>query len=63
MSSYSKYAILKQDMPSKVPALLTSNLNPTVMRAYKNACLSYFENKEITADKQVHKILAGLRDD
>jgi hypothetical protein len=33
------------------------------MRQYKNACLGFFEGKEIALEKQVRKILAGLRDD
>jgi hypothetical protein len=33
------------------------------MRQYENACLGFFEGKEIAPEKQVRKILAGLRDD
>jgi hypothetical protein len=42
--------------------LLTGELNPIMMCAYKNMCLGYFKNKDIPADKQVHKILSGLHD-
>jgi hypothetical protein len=33
------------------------------MRQYENACLGFFEGKEIVPEKQVRKILASLRDD
>jgi hypothetical protein len=32
------------------------------MHSYENACLSYFQNKDIVEEKQVHKILGGLQD-
>ena len=32
------------------------------MRTYENACLGFFENKDIPEDRQVRKILAGLQD-
>ena len=32
------------------------------MRSYENACLSYFENKDIAEEKQVRKVLSGLQD-
>ena len=30
---------------------------------FQNGCLDYFDNKETPADKQVKKILPGLKDD
>jgi hypothetical protein len=33
------------------------------MRDFQDACEGYFENKEVPADKQVRKILAGIKDD
>ena len=32
------------------------------MHTYENACLGFFENKDIAEDKQVRKILVGLQD-
>ena len=32
------------------------------MRAYEQACYGYFDTKDIVEDKQVRKVLAGLRD-
>jgi hypothetical protein len=32
------------------------------MRQFQNGCLDYFDNKETPADKQVKKILLGLKD-
>lgn len=62
MPVQSKFAAVEQDNPSKVPVLLTGDLNADVMREYENACLGFFESKDIANDKQVRKILAGLRD-
>jgi len=62
MSSQAKFAVLEQDSPSKVPLLLPGNVTPGVMRAYEHACLGYFDTKDIAVDKQVRKVLPGLRD-
>jgi hypothetical protein len=62
MSSHSKLATIDQNSPNKVPVLLQGDLTPAVMRQYKNACLGFFEGKEIVLEKQVCKILAGLHD-
>jgi len=34
----------------------------TVMCTFEHTCLGYFDTKDITANKQVRKILPGLRD-
>lgn len=62
-SSNSRLAKVEQDSPNKVPVLLQGDLTPSMMRQYENTCLGFFEGKEIAPDKQVRKILAGLRDD
>jgi hypothetical protein len=62
-SSNSGLAKVEQDSPNKVPVLLQGDLTPSVMRQYENACLGFFEGKEIAPEKQVRKILTGLRDD
>ena len=58
-----KFASVEQDTPSKAPMLFSGDITPKVMREFEDACFGYFENKEIAADKQVRKILAGLKDD
>ncbi|KIM87980.1 hypothetical protein PILCRDRAFT_3692 [Piloderma croceum F 1598] len=63
LSSNSGLAKVEQDSPNKVPVLLQGDLTPSVMRQYENACLGFFEGKEIAPEKQVRKILTGLRDD
>jgi len=63
MANQSKFASVDQDAPSKAPMLLPGNMTPRIMREFEDACLGYFENKEIALDKQVRKILAGLKDD
>jgi hypothetical protein len=63
MASQSKMAIVDQDAPSKVPILSAGEITPAVMREFEDACIGYFENKDIDEDKQVRKILAGLKDD
>jgi hypothetical protein len=63
MASQSKMAIVDQDAPSKVPILSAGEITPAVMREFEDACIGYFENKDIDEDKQVRKILAGLKDE
>lgn len=55
-------ASVEQDSPSKIPLLLPGDISPTVMREYEYACLGYFDTKDVAPDKQVWKVLAGLRD-
>jgi hypothetical protein len=62
MPSQSKFASVQQDSPSKIPILLPGDITPYVMRTYELACHGYFDTKDIDDEKQVRKILAGLRD-
>ena len=62
MVNQSKLAVVDQDSPSKAPVLTAGDLTPAIVHAYEMACLGYFESKDIAADKQVRKILAGLQD-
>jgi hypothetical protein len=62
MANQSKLAVVEQDSPSRVPVLTPGDLTPAIMRTYETACLGHFETKDIPADKQVRKILAGLQD-
>jgi hypothetical protein len=57
-----KTAIVEQENPSKIPVLLKGDLTPTVMREYEQACLGYFDTRDVKPNKQVRKILAGFRD-
>jgi hypothetical protein len=58
----SKSASVEQENPSKIPVLLKGDLTPTVMREYKQACLGYFDTRDVEPNKQVRKILAGFCD-
>ena len=62
MANQSKLAVIDQDSPSKALVLTAGDLTPAIVRVYKMACLGYFKSKDIAADKQVRKILAGLQD-
>jgi hypothetical protein len=63
MASQSKMASVDQDAPFKVPILSSGDITPAVMHKFEDTCIGYFENKDIDDDKQVRKILAGLKDD
>jgi hypothetical protein len=62
MQTQFKFTTIEQDTPSKVPMLHLGDISPAVMRKFKNACHGYFKSKEISEDKQVRKILAGICD-
>jgi hypothetical protein len=55
-------AYVDQDTPSKPPVLHLGDITPAVMHEFEDACIGYFENKDIEDDKKVKKILAGLKD-
>jgi hypothetical protein len=55
-------ACIEQDNLSKILMLLPGDILPKVMHEYTDACASYFEQKDIPEDRQVHKILAGIKD-
>lgn len=63
MPSSSKYATVEQDGTSKPPDVSTGEITPIIMRNFEKGCCSYFTQKKIPVDKQVHKILSGLMDD
>src|ERR1700683_4707479 len=58
----SKPTTIEQDAPSKVPILLPGDLNASIMHNYIESCKGYFNNKEITPEKQVCRILASIKD-
>jgi hypothetical protein len=63
MANQSKFTAVQTDSGTSRPPTLTSgDMNPALMCSFENACLGYFEHKEIEADKQVCKILACLQD-
>ena len=62
MANQSKFATVEQDSPSRPPILTAGDVTPAVMRSFEMACFGYFEHKDITEDKQVRKILAGMQD-
>ena len=42
--------------------LLPGDITPSVMHMYENACNGYFDTKDVPEEKQVRRVLAGLRD-
>jgi hypothetical protein len=42
--------------------LTVGNLSPMVMKEFEDACIGYFDHKEIADDKQVRKTLAAMKD-
>jgi hypothetical protein len=58
----SKFATVEQDAPNKVPILLLGDLNAAIMHDYIEYCEGYFDNKDVSADRQVCKILSGIKD-
>jgi hypothetical protein len=53
---------VEQGSLSKVPILHAGDITPTVMREFEDACVSYFNHKNIAKDKQVRMISAGFKD-
>ena len=63
MANQLKFTAVQTNLGTSRPPTLTSgDMNLALMCSFKNACLGYFKHKEITADKQIHKILACLQD-
>ena len=58
----STLATVDWEVPTKVPILNAGDITPDVMREYEDDCINFFDAKEIPADKQVRKILAGIKD-
>jgi hypothetical protein len=56
-----KVACVDQESSAR-PLTLVGDISPAVMRDFEDCCVSYFENKDIADNKQVHKILAGIKD-
>ena len=54
--------VMVERASGKVPILTSRDLNPTLIHLFKTGCLSYFDSKDITKDKQVQKILGGIED-
>jgi len=57
------FTTISQDAPSKISVLTLGNISPTIMHKFEDACIAYFDNKDIVVDKQVHCVLSGLQDD
>ncbi|KIM80281.1 hypothetical protein PILCRDRAFT_9809 [Piloderma croceum F 1598] len=50
------------DTPTKVHIINTGDITLGVMHKYEDDCINFFDAKEIPAHKEVHKILAGIKD-
>jgi len=57
-----KYAIVEQSAPNKLPTLKVGELTPETACDWENACLTYFMHKEIKAKDQVKMIVFGMSD-
>jgi hypothetical protein len=55
-------AHVEQAAPSKPPVLHPSEITPQILREFEDACLGYFDSKEIKPEVQVRRVLAGLKD-
>lgn len=55
-------ATIKADSTSKPLNLTAGELNPEIICAFENACMSYFDNKNVDEKHQVQKILFGFKD-
>ncbi|KAH7903811.1 hypothetical protein BJ138DRAFT_1020039, partial [Hygrophoropsis aurantiaca] len=58
----SKNSTVEHVDATKPPILTAGILTPEVARAWENACLQFFQQKEIPDDKQVQRIVWGMRD-
>lgn len=47
---------------NKPPMLTAGDVTPEVLRAFEKACMGHFQNKDVTADKQVGKIMYSFQD-
>ena len=56
------YATVKQEGPGKCPIIGEGDLNAKNSRQYDNYCNGYFDVKDIPVDKQVCKVIVGIRD-
>ena len=54
--------MVEQENPGKCPILNEGDLNAKNARQYDNSCNGYFDVKDIPEDKQVCKVIAGIRD-
>jgi len=55
-------ATVDWEVPTKVPILNADDITPDIMCEYEDTCINFFNAKEIAADKQVRKILVGIKD-
>ena len=58
----SHYMIVEQEGPRKCPIMGEGDLNAKNIRQYDDYCNGYFDVKDIPADKQVRKVIAGIHD-
>ncbi|KAH6911627.1 hypothetical protein BKA70DRAFT_1423389 [Coprinopsis sp. MPI-PUGE-AT-0042] len=57
----SKIAVV-YSVHGKPPSLSSGEITPAVAKKFEQQCLSYFDAKDVPADKQVSRILGGLED-
>jgi hypothetical protein len=62
MSTNKGMAYVEQSAPSKPPILYPGDVSPEILLEFEIGCIGYFDTKEIAPDRQVRKIIAGLKD-
>jgi hypothetical protein len=53
---------VEQSAVSKLPILHPGDISPEVMREFEDSCMGYFDAKEVEPDRQVQKVISGLKD-
>lgn len=61
-SSHEQICYCRARRPQQSTNLVVGDLNAAVMRDYVECCEGYFDNKDVPAEKQVRKIIAGIKD-
>ncbi|KAG1810626.1 uncharacterized protein BJ212DRAFT_1302358 [Suillus subaureus] len=57
-----KYTVVEQSAPNKLPKLLVGELTPEAACNWDNTCLTYFMHKETEEKNQVKTIVFGMMD-
>lgn len=55
-------AYVEQEGAGHAPTLYSGNITPTVMHEFEDACVGFFDHKDVPLNKQVKKIMPGMKD-
>ena len=53
---------IKQEGMDHAPTLLHVDISHEVMRDFEGACIDFFNHKDVPEDKQVKKVIHGIKD-